>query len=239
MTRAPAAMPGRSGACPDVRHSRISTGRPRHRACRYRSHRVLRIRRNRRANGPERDARADRWAACRSVRHSGSSGPSSCAQTSQTTPVIVCMYDELYAEVVYGKFDLRIGRQVISWGKTDLVNPTDHLSPRDFTDPLESEEERLGVIAVRPRVQWGRTPVGGRDRPRIHRAASCRAGSSRWSPPLPRVPNPPIRDRDASHLRAHAAARTGNDLGEHAIRHAVLRQRARLGRLGELFRRVG
>ena len=98
--------------------------------------------------------------------------------------------DELYAEVVYGKFDLRAGRQVISWGKTDLVNPTDHLSPRDFTDPLESEDERIGVFAVRPRVQWGPLQWEGAIVP-VFTGSTMPGRRSRWSPPLPpRAQNP-------------------------------------------------
>src|SRR5687768_10511639 len=92
--------------------------------------------------------------------------------------------DELYAEVVHGKFDLRVGRQVISWGKTDLVNPTDHLSPRDFTDPLESDDERLGVLAVRPRVQWGSLQWEGAIVP-VFTGSIMPGQRSRWSPPLP------------------------------------------------------
>ena len=91
--------------------------------------------------------------------------------------------DELYAEVAYGSFDLRAGRQIIAWGKTDLVNPTDRLSPRDFTDPLESDDERLGVFAVRPRVQWGPLQVEGAIVPMF--TGSIMPGQrSRWSPSL-------------------------------------------------------
>jgi hypothetical protein len=91
--------------------------------------------------------------------------------------------DELYAEVVHGRFDLRVGRQVISWGKTDLVNPTDHLSPRDFTDPLESDDQRIGVLAVRPRVQWGSLQWEGAIVP-VFTGSIMPGQRSRWSPPL-------------------------------------------------------
>jgi hypothetical protein len=93
--------------------------------------------------------------------------------------------DELYGEVVYGKFDLRAGRQIIAWGKTDLVNPTDHLSPRDFTDPLESDDERIGVFAVRPRVQWGLLQWEAAIVP-VFTPSLMPGQRSRWSPPFPR-----------------------------------------------------
>jgi hypothetical protein len=98
--------------------------------------------------------------------------------------------DELYGEVVHGRFDLRVGKQIIAWGKTDLVNPTDHLSPRDFTDPLESDEERIGVLAVRPRVQWGSLQWEGAIVP-VFTGSIMPGRRSRWSPPLPpRAQNP-------------------------------------------------
>jgi hypothetical protein len=89
--------------------------------------------------------------------------------------------DELYADFEYGRFDLRAGRQVISWGKSDVVNPTDHLSPRDFTDPLESDDERLGVFAVRPRVQLGAFQWEGVIIP-VFTASTMPVRGTRWAP---------------------------------------------------------
>lgn len=46
--------------------------------------------------------------------------------------------------------DLRIGKQIIAWGKADQINPTDNLTPRDFTRYFsEDGDQRLGVTAVR------------------------------------------------------------------------------------------
>ena len=98
--------------------------------------------------------------------------------------------EELYADFVHGPLDLRVGRQIIAWGKADLVNPTDHLAPRDFTDPLESDEERLGVLAVRPRIQRGGVLFEGAIVP-VFTASIMPAVHSRWAPPFPvRAPNP-------------------------------------------------
>jgi hypothetical protein len=98
--------------------------------------------------------------------------------------------EELYADFTYKAFDLRVGRQMLAWGKTDLVNPTDHLSPRDFTDPLESDDERLGIWAVRPRIQLGDVQWEGAIVP-VFTGSILPLGSSRWSPPFPsQVPNP-------------------------------------------------
>lgn len=100
--------------------------------------------------------------------------------------------EELYADLTYKALDLRVGRQIIAWGKADLVNPTDHLSPRDFTDPLESDDERLGVWAVGPRLQLGDVRWEGAIVP-VFTGSIMPIGSPRWSPPFPpQVPNPVI-----------------------------------------------
>ena len=46
--------------------------------------------------------------------------------------------------------DLRVGKQIVAWGRADGVNPTDNLTPRDFNVllPLE-EDQRFGVTAVK------------------------------------------------------------------------------------------
>ncbi len=44
--------------------------------------------------------------------------------------------------------DLRIGRQVISWGTADKINPTSNLSPYDFEDIFEFGE-KFGINALR------------------------------------------------------------------------------------------
>jgi hypothetical protein len=56
---------------------------------------------------------------------------------------------EAYADRTLGSFDLRIGRQVIIWGRADKVNPTDNLSVRDYTRlVIDDEEQRKGVLST-------------------------------------------------------------------------------------------
>jgi hypothetical protein len=98
--------------------------------------------------------------------------------------------EELYADLAYKAFDLRAGRQILAWGKADLVNPTDHLSPRDFTDPLESDDERRGVWGLRPRLQLGDVLWEGVIVP-VFTGSVLPFDSPRWSPPFPpQIPNP-------------------------------------------------
>ena len=51
-----------------------------------------------------------------------------------------------------GSFDITLGKQLISWGTTDGINPVNNINPTDYTDLLDTEEERIGVYALR--LQW-------------------------------------------------------------------------------------
>ncbi|CAH1906039.1 conserved hypothetical protein [Candidatus Nitrotoga sp. HW29] len=46
--------------------------------------------------------------------------------------------------------DYRIGRQIIVWGRADRLNPTDNLTPRNFTLlTAEEDDQRLGSLAAK------------------------------------------------------------------------------------------
>ena len=51
---------------------------------------------------------------------------------------------EFYADVSLGRFDLRIGHQIIAWGRADGFNPTDNLTPKNyFVRSPEPDDIRL------------------------------------------------------------------------------------------------
>src|SRR6478736_3803234 len=56
---------------------------------------------------------------------------------------------EAYAGYAKNGWDVRLGRQILPWGKTDVFNPTDFLSAKDFTffnpDP---EVQRIGATSL-------------------------------------------------------------------------------------------
>ncbi len=57
---------------------------------------------------------------------------------------------EAYLDLRLGPVDLRIGRQIIVWGRADRLNPTDTLTPRDFTLLVpEDGDQRFGTTAVK------------------------------------------------------------------------------------------
>ena len=63
---------------------------------------------------------------------------------------------ELYWQKYIGDADIRIGRQLIIWGRADGINPTDNLTPRDYTllTPDDSDQ-RFGVFAANVSYQIG------------------------------------------------------------------------------------
>ena len=39
---------------------------------------------------------------------------------------------ELFADVTLGKLDLKLGHQIVAWGRADGMNPTDNLTPKNY-----------------------------------------------------------------------------------------------------------
>ena len=63
---------------------------------------------------------------------------------------------EAYANAYIGPFDLRLGKQIIVWGRADALNPTNNLTPVDFRirSPLE-DDIRLGNVGARAFLRLG------------------------------------------------------------------------------------
>jgi hypothetical protein len=57
---------------------------------------------------------------------------------------------EAYVNLYAGPFDLRLGQQIIVWGRADAVNPTNNLTPTDLRVHSPNEDDRrLGNFAAR------------------------------------------------------------------------------------------
>jgi hypothetical protein len=65
---------------------------------------------------------------------------------------------EAYVNAYLGPFDLRLGKQIIVWGRADALNPTNNLTPVDFRirSPLE-DDIRLGNVGARAFLRF---PMG-------------------------------------------------------------------------------
>ncbi|MSQ59317.1 MAG: hypothetical protein EXR36_06640 [Betaproteobacteria bacterium] len=63
---------------------------------------------------------------------------------------------EAYLDFRHDKWDFRVGKQILAWGRTDRLNPSDNLTPRDFTllSP-EFDEDRFGSLAAKDSFNWG------------------------------------------------------------------------------------
>lgn len=60
---------------------------------------------------------------------------------------------EAYLFFHWSNLDLRLGKQFIFWGRTDWINPTDNITPWDYTNiTAEIEDYRLAVNALR--LNW-------------------------------------------------------------------------------------
>ena len=63
---------------------------------------------------------------------------------------------EMYVETRQGDLDFRVGRQIIAWGRTDRLNPTDNLTPRDARlMAADIDEDRFGSLAAK--ASWNLT----------------------------------------------------------------------------------
>lgn len=63
---------------------------------------------------------------------------------------------QLLAEAYFEHFDLRLGKQIIRWGRADGVKPTDNLTSQDFTWlGLEDERAHDGAYAAKVQAYAG------------------------------------------------------------------------------------
>jgi len=69
---------------------------------------------------------------------------------------------EAYLDLHLGALDLRIGKQIIVWGRADRLNPTDNLTPRDFTLLVpEDTDQRSGAAGIQATYHIGSFALTG------------------------------------------------------------------------------
>ena len=57
---------------------------------------------------------------------------------------------EGYLAIHFPRADLRLGRQIVAWGRADGINPTDNMTPRDYVVLLPFEDDqRFGTSGAR------------------------------------------------------------------------------------------
>jgi len=61
---------------------------------------------------------------------------------------------EGYLDLQLGSLDVRVGKQIIAWGRADRINPTDNLTSRDFTLLVpEDSDQRTGTTGIKAAYQ--------------------------------------------------------------------------------------
>jgi len=60
---------------------------------------------------------------------------------------------EAYVDHRSGAWDLRIGKQIVSWGRVDALNPTDNLNPQDYREivTINADDRKIPITMVRGR----------------------------------------------------------------------------------------
>ncbi|MGH8432116.1 MAG: hypothetical protein ACREUF_17110, partial [Solimonas sp.] len=67
---------------------------------------------------------------------------------------------EAYLAYRQNALRLRVGEQIISWGRADLINPTDNLSARKYTWLASSDaDQKVGPFSVSGEWSWGANAV--------------------------------------------------------------------------------
>jgi len=73
---------------------------------------------------------------------------------SETQQQAVMDVREAYVNTYLGPVDIRLGKQIIVWGRADLLNPTNNLTPNDMRVRSAIEDDRrLGNVAVRANLR--------------------------------------------------------------------------------------
>ncbi len=100
--------------------------------------------------------------------------------------------DEAYIDLYFKALDLRVGKQLHAWGQADGLNPTDNLTAWDWSDLLDTEDEKIGALSARAKFYLGGWTLVGVVAPSLGRSVLPEP-DSRWWPDLDlptTVPNP-------------------------------------------------
>jgi hypothetical protein len=60
-------------------------------------------------------------------------------------------FEEAYVDLAFRRFELRVGKQKVSWGRLDEIQPTDNLNPEDLSEFLfrPELERKIGIPAIK------------------------------------------------------------------------------------------
>ena len=97
-----------------------------------------------------------RWVAearflAQQIGHQDHDPIGSAARNVRYVDGVIAELREGYAEIDRERFELRLGKQIIAWGRADELNPTDVITPKDYLLLLPEGQPayRYGVTALR------------------------------------------------------------------------------------------
>jgi len=62
---------------------------------------------------------------------------------------------EAYVNVYLGDFDIRMGQQIVVWGRADAFNPTNNVTPQNIlTRSTDEDDRRMGNFVLRTSYYW-------------------------------------------------------------------------------------
>jgi hypothetical protein len=84
------------------------------------------------------------------------------AGNNRGSTFLACDVREAWAAVSPGPFDIKLGRQILSWGRADAINPTNNIAPRDETVlSSEFDDTRLGNELLQIKAKIGQSSIQG------------------------------------------------------------------------------
>lgn len=62
--------------------------------------------------------------------------------------------EELFTDLHLGKVDLRLGQQIVTWGKTDVFSPTDTINSQDYRYVIDTELGHVKIPNLMAKVDY-------------------------------------------------------------------------------------
>ncbi|WP_066311702.1 DUF1302 family protein [Aquimarina aggregata] len=87
--------------------------------------------------------------------------------------------DEAYIDIYMKTMDVRIGKQIINWGEADGINPTNNINPIDFSDIIDTDDERIGVYSISSKYYIDDITIQGVFIP-VFQSSKIPSTNSRW-----------------------------------------------------------
>lgn len=102
---------------------------------------------------------------------------------------------EYYVDFSLKNIDLRIGKQIYSWGRANTINITDNINHLNYFDFLDIQDEKIGVISANAKFYYKKWTFQGIVTP-VFSTSTLPKNNSAWSRPQPNTINNPTNPED-------------------------------------------